>query len=264
MDKRPIGIFDSGIGGLTVFTEARKMFPNEDFIYLGDTDNFPYGSKSKEEIISLAEKNINFLINNNCKLIIIACGTATSQALPVVKNKYKEPIIGIIEPTVDEILKDNVNNIGVIATEGTIRANSWEEAIKSRNSNINVINKACLLLAKMAEENFAIEKIKEVLKEYLGPFKNQNIDKLILGCTHYSIFKELIEIELENNIEVISTAKIVCKFVKEMLEKQEAINSKDNNGEYKIFLTKRSNNFIDISNRLFDIDKEKIYLAILS
>ena len=130
MDKRPIGIFDSGVGGMTVLAEIRKHFPNEDLIYLGDTKNFPYGDKSKENIIKLATKCAGYLISKDVKLIIIACGTATSQALEELKKIYRLPIEGIISPTVEDISKSDNNKIGVIATEGTIKSNKWEEELK--------------------------------------------------------------------------------------------------------------------------------------
>lgn len=197
MDTRPIGIFDSGVGGMTVLSEIKKKFPNEDLIYLGDTKNFPYGDKSKETIIKMAIKCVEFLIKNNVKLIIIACGTATSQALKELKNIYKIPIIGIITPTIINI-KRNINpnkrnTIGVIATEGTIRSGKWEEELKQEIDNVIVINKACPLLAPMAEQGWTNNNVaKEAIKEYMRPFKKQKIDKLILGCTHYPLFKELI------------------------------------------------------------------------
>lgn len=261
MDNRPIGIFDSGIGGLTVFSEVKSRLINEDLIYLGDTANFPYGPRPKEEIINLTKKNVEFLILKNCKMIVIACGTATSQALDRVKDRYNVPIIGIIEPTVEEILKDENETIGIIATEGTIRANSWEIAIKERNKSVNVINKACPLLARMAEEDFETEEVQVALKKYLEPFKNIRVDKLILGCTHYPIFRELIEQELENNVEIISTSEGVCEYIRELMNKKDAENTKEHMGEYKIFLSKKSYNFTNISKRLFNIDESKVYLA---
>ena len=118
MDDKPIGMFDSGVGGLTVYKEIKKIMPNEKIIYLGDTKNFPYGSKSKQSIIDLSKKNIDFLLEQNVKVIVIACGTATSQALEEVQNIYKVPIIGIIQPTIEYIKrKENIKNIGVIATK---------------------------------------------------------------------------------------------------------------------------------------------------
>ena len=125
MNEKAIGIFDSGVGGLTVFEEIRKELPKENIIYLGDTKNFPYGNKSKEKIIEFAIKNTEMLINMGAKIIVIACGTATSQAIEVVKEKFDIPVIGIIEPTVEYIKEQKYKNVGVIATEGTIRSGAW-------------------------------------------------------------------------------------------------------------------------------------------
>ena len=133
MNKKAIGIFDSGVGGLTVFEEIRKELPNENVIYLGDTKNFPYGNKTKEEIIEFATKNTEMLIKMGAKIIVIACGTATSQAIDVLKQKFSIPIIGIIEPTVEYIKEQNYKDVGVIATEGTIRSGAWEQKLKEKN-----------------------------------------------------------------------------------------------------------------------------------
>ena len=169
MDSRPIGMFDSGVGGMTVLKEVKKKLPNEKIIYLGDTKRFPYGSKSKETIIELTKRGIEFFIKKDVKAIIIACGTATSQAIDTVSKMYNIPIIGIIEPTVNYILKQkNIKNIGVIATAGTIRSNGWEKALKEKNSELNIINKACPLLAPMAEEGWTNNEVASLaVKEYL-------------------------------------------------------------------------------------------------
>ena len=152
MDSRPIGVFDSGVGGITVLKEIRKELPNEDIIYLGDTENFPYGNKTKEEIIKFAEENVKKLLKYNVKIIVIACGTATSQAIEKLKEEFSIPIIGIIEPTVNYIKQKEYKEIGVIATEGTIRSGAWERKLKERMPEIIVINKACPMLATIAEE----------------------------------------------------------------------------------------------------------------
>ena len=189
MNKKAIGIFDSGVGGLTVFEEIRKELPNENVIYLGDTKNFPYGNKTKEEIIEFATKNTEMLIKMGAKIIVIACGTATSQAIDVLKQKFSIPIIGIIEPTVEYIKEQNYKDVGVIATEGTIRSGAWEQKLKEKIPDINVINKACPMLATIAEEGKAkSEEGRRVIKEYMKPFKDKKIDKIILGCTHYPIY----------------------------------------------------------------------------
>ena len=155
MDNRKIGIFDSGIGGLTVLKEIEKRIPNENYIYLGDTLNFPYGEKSKEEIINYSKKNIEYLISQNVKMVIIACGTATSQSLEEMRTIFNIPIIGIISPTVDYVKSLNIRKIGVIATTGTIRSGAWEKKLKDEIAGIEVINKACPLLASIAEEGEA-------------------------------------------------------------------------------------------------------------
>ena len=169
MDNRPIGMFDSGVGGLTVYKEVRKVYPNENIIYLGDTKSFPYGSKSKESIINLTKQGIDFLISKNVKAIIIACGTATSQALDAVKGLYSIPIIGIIESTVEYIAKEHtLHKIGIVATAGTIRSNAWKTNLLKLRSDLEIINRPCPLLAPMAEEGWTNNEIAKLsVKEYM-------------------------------------------------------------------------------------------------
>ena len=251
MDKRPIGIFDSGVGGMTVLAQIKKYLPNEDLIYLGDTKNFPYGDKSKETIIKLSTKCIEFLIRQEVKMIIIACGTATSQSLEKVKKIYRLPIEGIIYPTVQDIknsIKTEKLCIGVIATEGTIRSNKWQEELRREMKEVEVINKACPLLAPMAEQGWTNNKVaKEAIKEYMKPFQNQKIDKLILGCTHYPIYEQMIRDELGYEVNLINTGMAVAKYLKNLFEeeKNEAM-SRDE----KIFLTKPSQDFKKIAERV--------------
>lgn len=181
MEDGPIGIFDSGVGGLTVLKEIMIAFPKEDIVYLGDTLNFPYGSKSKEEIIKYSINNVKFLLSKNVKLIVIACGTATSYALDELRKIFSVPIIGIIEPTVDYVEKLNLKQIGVIATVGTIKSNSWGRALISRIPNIEVINKACPMMATVAEEGKAkSEEGRKIIKEYMEVFKERKIKDIIL------------------------------------------------------------------------------------
>ena len=201
MDNRPIGIFDSGVGGITVLKEIHKQLPNEHLIYLGDTKNFPYGNKSKEEIIKFAIQNVEYLIKKNVKIIVIACGTATSQAIEILQNKFEIPIMGIIEPTVEYVKNKNYNKIGVIATEGTIRNGAWENKLKEKIQNIEVINKACPMLATIAEEGRATgEEGRKAIKEYMEIFKKNKINKIILGCTHFPIYEQVIRDELEYEV----------------------------------------------------------------
>lgn len=256
MDTRPIGIFDSGVGGLTVFSELKKQLPNEDMIYLGDTKNFPYGNKSKDTIIELSKKNINFLISKNVKLVVIACGTATSQALIEVKTIYNIPIIGIIEPTVISLSKENIKNIGVIATIGTIRSGAWEKEIKKYMPNVNVYSKACALLAQMAEEGWTNNKIAELTaREYLKDFDGKEIEKLILGCTHYPLFETVIKKALNKNVEIIDTGKKMGIYLKEILLKENLENTRNNIAQYEIYLTDHESEFVRVARALL---KEEI------
>ena len=266
MDNRPIGMFDSGVGGLTVYKEIKKVMPNEKIIYLGDTKNFPYGSKSKQSIIELSKKNIDFLLEQNVKTIVIACGTATSQAIQEVQSIYKVPIIGIIGPTVEYIKsKESIKNVGVIATRGTIRSNAWEINLKKQIKNLNVYNKECPLLAPMAEEGWTQNEIaKLTIKEYVKDFPK--LDALILGCTHYPLFKEIIEKQMPNT-EIINTGEKLANYMKNKIiekektstnnaQKQQSKELNENNQD-EIYLTDTECNFINVSYKLLN---EKIEL----
>ncbi len=254
MDNRPIGMFDSGVGGMTVYKEVKKQLPNENIIYLGDTQRFPYGSKSKESIIELTQKGIEFLIKQNVKLIVIACGTATSQALEEIKKIYAIPIIGIIDSTVDYLkvqYKEGAKNgIGIIATAGTIKSNGWQSKIKQAIPNVRVEAKGCPLLAPMAEEGWTNNKIAQLtIKEYLKDIKN--IDTLILGCTHYPLFQKIIEQEIGRKVEIINTGEKIAQNLKKYLKENEMQNE-IKTAEDKIYLTDTECNFIAVAEKLLE------------
>lgn len=252
MNNRAIGIFDSGVGGLTVLAEIRKNLPNENIIYLGDTKNFPYGNRSKEEIIEFAIQNVETLIKKQVKIIVIACGTATSQALDVVKDKFNIPIIGIIEPTVEYIENQEYQEVGVIATEGTIRSGAWEQKLKEKMPEIKVTNKACPMLATIAEEGKAQSaEGRKVIKEYMEPFKEKHIDKIILGCTHYPIYEKIIREELGYEVELINTGVTVSKYLQKYLKENNLENNETSKTE-KIFLTKPEKEFKKIAKNILN------------
>ena len=252
MSNKAIGIFDSGVGGLTVLAEIRKNLPNENIIYLGDTKNFPYGSRSKEEIIEFSIKNVETLIQKDVKIIVIACGTATSQALETLKQKFDIPIIGIIEPTVEYVKNQNYQEIGVIATEGTIRSGAWEQRLKEKMPEIKVINKACPMLATIAEEGKAQStEGRQVIKQYMEPFKEKRIDKIILGCTHYPIYEKIIREELGYEVELINTGGTESKYLKKYLKERQLENNEHNKKE-KIFLTKPEKEIKNIAKNILN------------
>lgn len=252
MDTRPIGMFDSGVGGLTVFKEVKRLLPNEEIIYLGDTKRFPYGSKSKEAIIEASRNCVKYLIEKNVKLIVIACGTATSQSLDILKKEFNIPIIGIIEPTVNYLQK-NVRakeTIGVIATQGTIRSNAWEEKILEKLPNVEVKSEETPLLATMAEQGWTNNKVaKYTIKEYMKCFKK--INRLILGCTHYPLFELLIKKELSKKVDIINTGEKVAGYIKEYLHNSKLENDSKEKS-FKIYLTDKETNFSDIATNLLE------------
>ena len=251
MDNRAIGVFDSGVGGLTVLKEIKEMLPKENYIYIGDTASFPYGSKSKQTIIELSKKRIQSLVDMNVKMVVIACGTATSQALEEMQRIFNIPIVGIIEPTIKYIKDKNFKNIGVIATTGTIRSNGWQNGIKKLLPNAVIQNKACPLLASMAEEGWTENEIaKLAIHEYLKDLKN--IEALILGCTHYPLFKNVIETELGKNVEIINTGEIVAKDVKKYIFDNKIENNEKNKSNTQIYLTDLECNFINVAKKLMN------------
>lgn len=260
MDTRPIGMFDSGVGGVTVLKEVTEEMKKENIVYLGDTKRFPYGSKSRESILDLTKKGMDFLIKKQVKAIVIACGTATSQALKEVQAIYPIPIIGIIDSTVQYIkAKPNLRRVGVIATTGTIRSKGWEENLTKEIPEVTVISKACPLLAPMAEEGWTDNEIARLtIREYVKEFKRNPIDCLILGCTHYPLFQSLIKEELGDTVEIINTGEMLSKDLAKILQK-EGLANKEENAEpnYEIYLTDTETNFIHVAGKLL-ADEKKI------
>ena len=257
MDNRPIGMFDSGVGGLTVLKEFQNMFPNENIIYYGDTKSFPYGNKSKENIINLSKKGIDFLLNKNVKAIIIACGTATSQALDLVSKLYSIPIFGIIEPTVSYIVnKSSLKRIGILGTRGTIKSNAFENNLLIAKPNLDIISKACPLLAPIAEEGLIDSDIaKLAVHEYMKDL--HDVDALILGCTHYPLFTELFKNEILPTTEIINTGITLSNYLYSNLNK-DLFNNSNNCGNVEIYLTDTECNFLDIARKFLNINTYKV------
>ena len=199
-----IGIFDSGIGGLTVLRKLVRNYSNCEYIYVGDTLNVPYGNKSIEQLLELSVKIIDYLISRKVDKIVIACGTISSNLGDVLKNNYKLPIIDVITPTTDYIINNKYRKIGILATSMTIRSNIFLK--KLSNENIDIIPVECPKLVP-AIESFDNNKVNECLKEYLTAFKDKDIDLIVLGCTHYPIVKNNIEKILLNTTDILDMAE---------------------------------------------------------
>ena len=229
MDKRPIGMFDSGCGGLTVLKQYTKLMPNEDFIYYGDTAHLPYGDKSPQKIIEYCEEIVKFLIIKNVKMIVIACGTASATAYEYLKEKYDIEIRNIIVPTA-EAIKDA--NVGVIATQATIRSNAWSKAIHTFSPDTKITSVACPLFVPIIENGLIEnEGTPYFIQEYIKKLsiENSNISSIILGCTHYPLLKEKIQKEVGNEINLIDigeySAQNTLTFLKENSMENEPFNS---------------------------------------
>lgn len=219
--KAPIGIFDSGIGGLTVVKHLIDALPNENIVYFGDTARVPYGSKSNDTVIEYAIQDAAFLMESGVKAIVVACNTASSVAIPALRTKFDLPVIGMIEPGAKYGLGYTSNNkIGVIGTRATVNNNAYSTKIKDINPEVQVFEQACPLFVPFAEEGWIDHPAtRAVAAEYLKPLKDAGIDTLILGCTHYPILRKIIQEEVGQEIKLVDSG-IAASYsvVKELTE----------------------------------------------
>lgn len=207
--ERPIGIFDSGLGGLTVFKEMRRLLPGEDLVYFGDTARVPYGTKSKEAVISFSKEIAGFLAARGVKMIVIACNTASSLALEEVRKAVRVPVIGVIEPGARAALgAAPAGRILVTGTAATVASGAYRKAISKLAPGAFVVEKACPLFVPLVEEGWCGKKVTElVAAEYLAPFRNRGFDTVILGCTHYPLLKKMIVRALGGRVRIVDSAR---------------------------------------------------------
>ncbi|MCH8325030.1 MAG: glutamate racemase [Bacteroidetes bacterium] len=250
MDReRPIGIFDSGIGGLTVVKRLAATLPNENLIYFGDTARVPYGSKSNSTVIEYALQDAKFLTTKNVKAIVVACNTASSVAISVLKDKYEIPIIGMIEPGTEFALKTTRNKkIGIIGTRTTTDNKAYSKALKKADKNINVFEKACPLFVPLAEEGWTKHKATyKIAEEYLAELREQNIDTLILGCTHYPILAEVIQEVIGKNVKLIDSGIAAAELVRTEIERIGLLNNSNSLGNREFYVTDIPKKFKEIA-----------------
>lgn len=235
---KAIGVFDSGVGGLTVVKELIRQLPYEDIVYFGDTARVPYGIKSKETVIRFSIENILFLMKQDVKLICVACNTVSSLALPEIKHHFRVPIVGVIGPGVREAVYATQNKrIGVIGTKGTIKSRAYEVQIKQLDPKIKVTAVACPLFVPLVEEGWHKGKVAlEVAKTYLRPLKSAGVDTIILGCTHYPLLKPLIRQVMGEGVTLIDSAQQVAIEVKKILS-QEGLLNKNRRAQHKFYVS---------------------------
>jgi glutamate racemase len=260
-NDRPIGVFDSGLGGLTVLRALKEKFPHESFIYLGDTARVPYGNKSNNTVSKYANEIVDFLLAKNVKAIVVACNTVSALVLTELKSKLSIPIMGVIEPGVKAAHQiTNTNKIGIIGTLGTIHSSAYENQLKKMNSNLEVNSQACPLLVPLAEEGWMEENIvKDILLHYLSPLIKKDIDTLILGCTHYPVFSSVMEEILGPNIQLIDSPKEVATAFFDLLNSMNYLAKNKLPGKLSCFVTDKTKSVHGIAGRFLGSDVSKLY-----
>lgn len=239
MDSRPIGIFDSGVGGLTVVKEISKKLPHEDIVYFGDTARVPYGNKSKETVTKFSIENAIFLLRFDVKLIVVACNTSSSVSLEVLKRDFKVPMVDVIEPGVLQALRSTRNaRIGIIGTRTTVSSKSYEKKIKKFMPEAKIFAQACPLFVPLAEEGWVNNGVASDIAEiYLAPLKKNKIDTLVLGCTHYPILKGIIKKVVGKKINLVDSASALADEVKNVLESQEMAAARKSKGAIRFYVS---------------------------
>ena len=259
MMERPIGVFDSGVGGLTVVSELFRILPQEDIIYFGDTAHLPYGSKSKQAITRFSLDIANFLKAQKAKIIVVACNTASSFALSSLREKIDLPVIGVIEPGAQAAIDTTRNlKIGIIGTEGTIKSRAFEEAVKRMDRSVKVFSQACPLFVPLVEEGWLDEpETSQIAEKYLFHLKNKGIDTLILGCTHYPLLKELLSRIMGQEVFLIDTAEAIAKAVKSRLGEKNLLRMGNHKAIYKFFVSDDPEKFLQLGRRFLGKSMDK-------
>ncbi len=251
-----IGIFDSGVGGLTVVKEILRYLPDYQIIYFGDSARLPYGTRSASFVKKYSEKITDWLLCRNAKIIIVACNTASSLAADFLKNKFKGvPVFEMINPAITEALATTKNKkIGIIGTRGTIKSNLYQQKFLKADPSLQIFSQPCPLLVPLVEEGMLDDKVTiEMLKTYLQPLKKEGIDTLVLACTHYPLLKKMIEDIIDFDVKVINPAEILAKQVKTYLEENPFLVKKMKKGsQHKFFFSDEPYNIEKISQLCFN------------
>lgn len=259
MNKQPIGIFDSGIGGTSIWREITSLLPNENTIYLSDSKNAPYGEKSVDEIIEFSVKNTELLLEKGSKLIVVACNTATTNAIEILRNKYDVPFIGIEPAIKPAALQTQTNSIGILATKGTLSSSIFSETSERFASDIKVIEQEGKGIVKLIENgDLYSNEMTSLLQKYLNPMIEKNIDYLVLGCTHYPYLIPQIQKIIGKNVKIIDSGLAVAKQVNAILEKNQLSNLTSTISKYQFYINTNKDILETILNDIslnFSVDK---------
>lgn len=256
-DSRPIGVFDSGIGGLTVVKALRDLLPEEQIMYLGDTARVPYGSRSPTTVERYSLEIANMLMERDAKVMVVACNTVSSVALPMLEKKLPVPVIGVIGPGAEAAIHETkTNHIGVIGTRATIRSGAYERTIKSLSPAAQVTSRACPLLVPLIEEGLLNDPVTDqMIARYLDPMLKDGIDTLVLGCTHYPLLSDAMRRYLHDKVCLVDSARNCALAVQRLLRNERLTAAQGSSGGLQVGLTDRPDNFLRVA-------KEALHLEI--
>jgi len=260
MDSRPIGIFDSGVGGLTVVKEIIAQLPGEDIIYLGDTARVPYGIKSAQTVVRFSAENTEFLLKFDVKLIVIACNTASSVGLPYLKKKFNLPFVGVIEPGAKTAVSLTRNrSVGVIATPATITSGAYQRQIKEIDSEILVYARSCPLFVPLVEEGWISDEVTMlVAQRYLRELKQKRVDTLILGCTHYPLLSKVIAEVMGEGVDIVNSGSELAKEMSGLLNENGLLSNKKSNSKIRFFVTDDVGRFKEVGEKFLGRNLESV------
>ena len=258
MDTRPIGVFDSGLGGLTALRELARLMPQEDLVYFGDTGRVPYGSRSKETIIKYAQQDVAFLSTFDPKAIVIACGTVSTTALDTLRQQYAVPLYGVVEPAARAAAQRTKNGkVGLIGTQATIRSGAYERALDALRPGTQVTARACPLFVPLVENgrfhpgDIVVE---TVVKEYLEEVKAQEVDTLMLGCTHYPLLREVIGACMGPEVELVDVGAECARWVMGQLSGRDQLAPQDRKGSHRYFVSDSTGDFAALASMFLGED----------
>jgi glutamate racemase len=261
-DSRPIGVFDSGIGGLTVVKALRELLPEEKIFYLGDTARVPYGGRSASTVERYSLEMTELLLKENAKAIVVACNTASALALKTLERTLPVPVVGVIQPGAQAAINATRNrHVGVIGTRATIGSGAYEKALHALDPEVRVTSRACPLLVPLIEEGWLNDKLTDgVILRYLEPLINEEIDTLVLGCTHYPLLAGAIEGALSSKVKLVDSAQNCASAVKELLDRQSLRASSKSSGDLQVALTDAPDNFLRVAREALQLEIGEVQL----
>lgn len=248
---RPIGVFDSGLGGLTIVREIRRCLPNESIVYFGDMARLPYGTKSKEQILSFSIQNTLFLLKHKVKAVVVACNSSASAAYSFLKRHFNLPIIDVIQPAAESaLMASRGKKIGLIATQATVSSLAYEKSLQSRAGGLRIFSAACPLFVPLVEEGWLEGSITDqIIRTYLKPLLRKKIDTLILGCTHYPLLREAIQKAVPSRVRIIDSVAPTVQKLASILDKKGLRYLPSRRGELHIYVSDKPRNFIRVGEK---------------